>query len=144
MVAVISSDSVSMTCSAPGDSAIATYTLRPSGVIAMLLGRPTSSTCLTTFSMPTSTTSMVSSDSLATYSFLPSGAGAAPWARSIPWISPTTSLVAGSMMCTLSPALLVCTMRTVCAAAAAGMTRAAAAARAASLRVVAIARTPSP
>src|SRR2546430_2606560 len=42
---------------------------------------------------------------------LPSGAIAAPWFTSIPSITPTTLLVAGSMMCTLSPALLVWMMR---------------------------------
>ena len=95
----------------------------------MLLGRPLSGTFLITFIALTSTTSTVSSASLATYSQRPSGDGAAPCARSIPLISPTTVLVTGSMMWTLSPALFVCTMRTVpCAAAASGSRRSAAAA----------------
>ena len=46
---------------------------------------------------------------------LPSGATAAPWFTSIPLISPTTLLVAGSISITLSPAALVWTMRTVAA-----------------------------
>ena len=66
MVATISSDSVSNTSSAPGDSAMAMYTFFPSGVIAMLLGRPVSFTLLVTFNALTSTTSTVSSASLAT------------------------------------------------------------------------------
>src|SRR3954470_874254 len=49
------------------------------------------------------------------YSRLPSGAAAAPWFTSMPPISPTTLLVAGSISITLSPAALVCTMRTVAA-----------------------------
>src|SRR4249920_2123671 len=43
---------------------------------------------------------------------LPSGATPAPWLTSIPLITPTTVLVAGSMMWTLSPALLVWMIRT--------------------------------
>ena len=43
---------------------------------------------------------------------LPSGATAAPWFTSMPSITPTTLLVAGSMTWTLSPALLVWMMRT--------------------------------
>src|SRR6516162_5805886 len=46
---------------------------------------------------------------------LPSGETAIPWLASIPLISPTTLLVAGSMMLILSPAELVCRMRS-CAA----------------------------
>src|SRR3954469_4747704 len=44
--------------------------------------------------------------------WLPSGETAAPWLTSIPAISPTTLLVAGSMMLTASPALFVWMMRT--------------------------------
>src|SRR5947207_1494634 len=43
---------------------------------------------------------------------LPSGEIAAPWLTSIPSITPTTLLVAGSMTWTLSPALLVWMIRT--------------------------------
>ena len=49
---------------------------------------------------------------------LPSGAIAAPWFTSIPSISPITLFVSGSMTWTLSPALLVCTITTLFAAAA--------------------------
>src|SRR6266542_6631023 len=49
---------------------------------------------------------------------LPSGAAPAPWPTSIPLITATTLFVAGSMMWTLSPALLVWMIRTLfCAAA---------------------------
>src|SRR5712671_5900353 len=50
---------------------------------------------------------------------LPSGATATPWGASIPLISPTTLLVAASMMWMLSPAELVWTIRSFdcCAAA---------------------------
>src|SRR6185503_1232953 len=43
---------------------------------------------------------------------LPSGAAPTPLLTSMPSITPTTLLVAGSMTCTLSPALLVWMMRT--------------------------------
>src|SRR5215813_5299513 len=67
---------------------------------------------LITLSVLRSATSRVDSASLVTYSFVPSGAAAAPWFTSMPPISPTTLFVAGSISITLSPAALVCTMRT--------------------------------
>src|SRR6185436_4842789 len=62
---------------------------------------------------------------------LPSGATPAPWFTSMPSITPTTLLVAGSMMWTLSPALLVWMIRTLLPAADAGSVNNAAAAAAA-------------
>ena len=59
---MISFVAVSITSSAPGDCAMATYTLRPSGVAAMLLGRPLRGIFFVTFSIATSTTSTVLSD----------------------------------------------------------------------------------
>ena len=57
-------------------------------------------------------TSTVLSASLLIHIYLPSGEAWAPCARSIPGISATILLVAASMMCTESPALLVWMIRT--------------------------------
>src|SRR4051812_31620408 len=107
----------SMTSTAPAPPTMATYTRLPSLLTAMLFGWLVSGTCLVMASVFASATSTVDSASLVMYSRLPSGAAATPWFTSIPLISPTTLLVAGSISMTLSPAALVWTMRTVAAAA---------------------------
>src|SRR5260370_22073588 len=82
---------------------MAEYTRRPSLLIERLLGGPLRGIFLNTSSVLVSTTSTVRSASLETYSRLPSGAAATPWFASMPVTSPTTRLVAGSIMWRLSP-----------------------------------------
>src|SRR6185295_14877371 len=82
------------------------------GVIARLLGWPLSAIFLVTVIVLLLMTSTVLSASLLIQIQLPSGDAAAPWARSMPGISAMTLLVAASMMCTESPALLVWMIRT--------------------------------
>jgi hypothetical protein len=96
-----------MMSTAPGSRAIATTTRSPFLVTAMLFGWSLSGIFLISAPLTRSNTSSVESASLLTYTFEPSVAKPMPCAASIPLISCTTLLVAGSITWMLSPALLV-------------------------------------
>ncbi len=100
-------DAASITSTAPGAAAMATYTRLPSLLIDTLFGCAVSGTDLMTFSVFVSTMSSVFSVSLVMYNREPSGADVAPWFTSMPLITPTTVLVAGSIRWTVVPAEFV-------------------------------------